>query len=1186
MNRRLKKILIVMMAAVILMGVLSPSVRAETSLSNEKYLLSSSQSGVVFEVVVPWESLIQETVRVDGDAYVRITLPDWANLSQEGAPALPFLTQAIGVPFGVSLSMKVIPGKSHTVTLSAPVLPEPTQKMEMDILHADQVSSNVTHVIDLDPEIYGNNREFPGALAEITNDGVMRQQRIAGIGVYPVQFHPQSNTLTVYESLKVEITFEGTPAITRGSARVESDVYEALFESTLLNYEEARSWRSLTEKTENLENTAESLQVVANPAALPWQPPEPGWRISIEEDGLYELTYTELQLAGLPVNEIDPQTFQMYYLGNEMAIQVIGEDDLKFDVGDAIIFYGQGIDSKYAAENVYWLTYGDTSGLRMEIRDGTPLGENIPPYYMASLHLEENHIYRSILPGADELERFYWAMILTSNEGGIWSNEFYLEEPYIGAGLLQIALFGSLQIAAVNPDHHAIISINGTPVADVEWDGLTWAGDGLVEAAIPEGLLVPGLNTLTIFLPNDTGYTIDFIQVDWAKINFPNTFSVKTGKDALAFSYDISGIWKFQVEGFTSDALVAYDVSNPWEVAVFDNDSLVIENLGSEYRVTFEDEIVSKKDYLVAAESTIEMVLHDDIVQDTPSDLYSTDHQADYIVISHQAFIDEAKALSDHRASQGLSTMLVDVQDVYDEFGFGVVGATAIREFLAYTAVSWQAPAPSYVVLVGDGHYDPKNYLVNNRTSYIPPYLAMVDPWIGETAADNRYVTFAGPESLPDMILGRLSVNSPAEASAFIEKIISYEQTPAEGNWSKEVLAAAGAADSAGDFAAYSDNLIADTLPEPYQAERVYYGVTHTDIAEAVAALKAGINSGKLIVNFIGHGFAKGWSAQRNPPDIFLQTTDVAGFTNDGKYPIFLAMTCTEGYFIDPTVQAFGEVVTSAENKGAIASWSPTGQGVSGAHDYMDRGFFEAVFEYGASSLGEAIASGLTRLWRSGSSLYLLESYELFGDPALIINRTPAAVNDFYGTAEDFQIIVDAEDGVLKNDFGLAPGNTLTASLVTDTLNGTLNLAPDGSFTYVPDPDWNGIDSFTYAVWGGLEEIGTALVTITVYPINDQPIAYPQSVETSVNTSVEIFLTGSDVEGDVLSYVVQSGPFHGGLSGTAPNITYTPATGYSGEDSFTFVVNDGQENSEPATITIKITAQGVNYFYYLPLIQR
>ncbi len=1180
MKRIFRKIMMVLIIAAMFLSFLVPPVKAETTLHDEIIMLSSSESGLKFEVVVPWKALLQESVTEDGCSYSNIHLPEWSNLSQEGAPALPFMTQAIGVPFGVSLSVKVVPGKSHTIELTAPVLPSATQEMVNDPAGVGLETNAYTYVIKPIPEIYDSDDTYPGTLAEIANDGVVRQQRIAGIGVYPVQYQPQSNMLVIYESLLVEVIFEGKPTITRGTAQVESDVYESLFQSTLMNYEEARSWRSLSEKVKYLESAAGSIQVLSDAGTLPWQPPEPGWRVSIDEDGLYKLTYTELQIAGFPVDLIDPQTFQMYYLGDEIAIQVIGEDDTSFDEGDAIIFYGQGIDSKYTEENVYWLTYGNTVGLRMEIRDGTPLGENVPPYYQAGLELEENINYRSNLPGDDELERFYWDIIHTSIDP-TWSHDFYLEEPYVGAGSLQIALFGSLQVAAINPDHHAIVSINGTQVADVEWDGFTWAGGGFVEAEIPEGLLAPGLNTLTVFLPNDTGHISDFIFVDWAKINYLNTFSVNTGDDALAFSYENSGTWKFQVSGFNSDALDAYDVSNPWEVAVFDRDSLIIENTGSDYRVSFEDEIVSEKAYWVATDSSITTVLASEISEDTPSNLQLTAHQADYILITHQAFIEEAATLSAYRASQGMSTMLVDVQDVYDEFGFGVVSAAAIREFLAYATVNWQAPAPSYVVLVGDGNYDPKNYLGKNRTSYIPPFLAMADPWIGETAADNRYVTFSGPESLPDMILGRLSVNSSVEANSFIAKIMSYEQAPIEGDWTTQVLAVAGAADSAGDFAVYSDGLIADTLPDPYQAERVYYGVTHTDIAEAVAALKAGINSGKLIVNFIGHGFAKGWSAQKNPPEIFIQTTNVSGLTNQNKYPIFLAMTCSEGYFIDPAVEAFGEVITRAGNKGAIASWSPTGQGVSSGHDYLNRGFFEAVFENGASFLGEAITSGLTRLWFSGSSLYLLEMYELFGDPALIINRIPAAVNDFYGTAEDFQLTVDSEDGVLKNDFGLARGNILTASLVTDVSNGVLGFFTDGSFNYKPDQDWYGVDSFTYSVYDGTTLIGTAEVTITVYSINDKPVAYPLSVFTVVDTSATIILTGSDVDGDALTYSILSEPLNGTLGGDAPVLTYTPDAGFSGVDSFTFVVNDGSINSEPATITIR-----VNYLLYLPLINK
>lgn len=1186
MTQKFRKVLMMITVVVMFLATTGPSVKAETKIENEVTSLSSTESGVKFEVVVPWESLRQEIIKESVQSYVSIYLPGWSNMSQEGAPALPFMTEAIGVPFGVNLSVKVVPGKAHTIALSAPVIPSPTQ--EMAITSPEDLETNpYAHVLQPSPEIYEGEGSYPGMLAEVTNDGVMRQQRVAAIGVYPLQYHPKSNTLTIYESLQVEVVFEGASATIQSAARLESDFYEGFFQSVLMNYEQSQTWRSLPDQVSYLNDAAADLNILLDSGPLPWQPPEPGWRVSIEEEGLYKLTYAELQQAGLPVDEINPQTFQMFTFGSEMAIQVIGGDDLSFDESDFILFYGQGINSKYTKQNVYWLTYGISQGLRMEIRDGMPIGDNTPLYYSAELHLEENHYYRSILPGADELERFYWEVVYaTSPVGFTWSHEFYIEEPYdADAGIFQIALFGSLQIPTINPDHHAIVSINGTQIADVEWDGLTWAGDGFVEAEIPAGVLLPGLNTLSVFLPNDTGHGSDFIFVDWAKINFPSTFSVNTGQNALAFSYDVSGTWQFQLSGFSSDALDVYDFSNPLEVAVFDRDSLTIENMGADYSLAFEDEVISQKDYLVAAESAIQTVLHGDIVEDVASDLQSTAHQADYILISHPAFMEEAEILRDYRALQGLSTILVDVQDIYDEFGFGIVSATAIRDFLAYATINWQAPAPSFVVLVGDGNYDPKNYLGHNRTSYIPPYLAMADPWTGETAADNRYVAFSGPESLPEMMLGRLSVNSPAEAGIFVEKIIAYEQASSDEEWRERILTVASAADSAGDFPGYSDNLIADTLPEPYQAEKVHFGVTHTNITEAAAALRAGINDGKLLVNFIGHGFTKGWSA-RNNVSFFIQTADVPELTNEGKYPVFLAMTCREGYFIDPNPvnEAFGEVVTRAENKGAIASWSPTGDGVSSGHDYMNRGFFEAVFEDGANVLGEAVAKGLIRLWLSRGSLYLLESYELFGDPALIINRKPAAVNDFYGTAEDYPLVVNAENGVLKNDFGLARGNILTASSNTGVSNGVLELSADGSFNYTPNQDWYGVDSFTYDLYDDTTLIGTALVTITVYPINDKPVADPQSVLTNMNTSVAIVLSGSDVEGSALTYSIKTAPAHGALSGDAPNLTYTPDAGYSGMDSFTFVVNDGMLNSDPATITMIVNPS--QYSCYLPLIIR
>ncbi|NLB18829.1 MAG: cadherin-like domain-containing protein [Syntrophomonadaceae bacterium] len=228
--------------------------------------------------------------------------------------------------------------------------------------------------------------------------------------------------------------------------------------------------------------------------------------------------------------------------------------------------------------------------------------------------------------------------------------------------------------------------------------------------------------------------------------------------------------------------------------------------------------------------------------------------------------------------------------------------------------------------------------------------------------------------------------------------------------------------------------------------------------------------------------------------------------------------------------------------------------------------------------------SGFSRLWFSGSSLYLMETYELFGDPALVINRTPAAVDDFYGVAEDFTLNVTAENGVLKNDFGFSPANELTASLKTDVAEEEVTLLADGSFTYKPAKDWFGQEEFTYKAFDNGVLIGTARATISVYSINDTPVAYPQSIETMVDTPVEIFLTGSDVDGDALTYTITKNPDHGMLSGTAPNLTYSPNEGYSGSDSFVYIVRDGKTTSTPATISITVFRD--IELIFLPLILR
>jgi VCBS repeat-containing protein len=210
----------------------------------------------------------------------------------------------------------------------------------------------------------------------------------------------------------------------------------------------------------------------------------------------------------------------------------------------------------------------------------------------------------------------------------------------------------------------------------------------------------------------------------------------------------------------------------------------------------------------------------------------------------------------------------------------------------------------------------------------------------------------------------------------------------------------------------------------------------------------------------------------------------------------------------------------------------------------------------------------LTLTSDTGAQTPIVESVTVTYDA--MSNTAPTAADDAYATDEDTTLSV-ATPGVLGNDSD-PEGNPLTAALVAAPAHGTLTLNPDGSFEYTPAANYNGADSFTYKANDGSLDSNTAIVTITVNPVNDAPVAQDLTTTTDEDTPVGVTLTATDVDGDPLTYTVVSGPTHGALSGTAPNLTYTPDANYNGADSFTYKANDGALDSNTATVTITVGA--------------
>lgn len=189
-----------------------------------------------------------------------------------------------------------------------------------------------------------------------------------------------------------------------------------------------------------------------------------------------------------------------------------------------------------------------------------------------------------------------------------------------------------------------------------------------------------------------------------------------------------------------------------------------------------------------------------------------------------------------------------------------------------------------------------------------------------------------------------------------------------------------------------------------------------------------------------------------------------------------------------------------------------------------------------------------------------------------VINTAPTGVADSYTTAEDTPKVV-AAPGVLDNDTD-PQGDALTAEKVTDPAHGSVALAANGSFTYTPDADYDGADSFTYKAKDAAGLLsGTTTVNLTVTPVNDAPVALDDSASTDEDVAVDVAVLGNDGDADspTLTVTDASDGANGTTTYDADSVVYTPAPDFFGTDSFTYSVSDGDGGTDAATVTVTVS---------------
>ena len=184
----------------------------------------------------------------------------------------------------------------------------------------------------------------------------------------------------------------------------------------------------------------------------------------------------------------------------------------------------------------------------------------------------------------------------------------------------------------------------------------------------------------------------------------------------------------------------------------------------------------------------------------------------------------------------------------------------------------------------------------------------------------------------------------------------------------------------------------------------------------------------------------------------------------------------------------------------------------------------------------------------------------------LLTNNTPTVSNISKSVLED-----DGVSGTLSGSD--ADGDLLTYAKVSGPSHGSVSVNANGTFTYTPEANYSGTDSFTYKVNDGYVDSSTATVSITVTAVNDQPVASSASFTLNEDSTLsETLPTATDVEGSTLSYYKVADPSHGTVQiNTNGTFTYTPEANYAGSDSFTYKVNDGALDSSTVTVSLSVT---------------
>lgn len=679
----------------------------------------------------------------------------------------------------------------------------------------------------------------------------------------------------------------------------------------------------------------------------------PNVRLTVPEEGLYRVTFEDLQGAGVDMSGVPLSQLALSDRFGAVPIWIDGKGT--FGPGEAIEFYGEAYESLYTDTNLYTLRLDASSALRIG-EDRTPPSRfgTATTIYRETVRVENDVQYSFGASGGDPwydvwISAIYNPASLTRT----LSVEGY--EPAAGPAVLDLGLWGVTDWPE-SPDHHTVVSVNGTPVAAEIFDGGE-IPDLLVE--LPDGVLVEGDNDVRIDLPLDLGVPYDLVALDSYAVTYPRRLAARAGHLAFAGdpadSFAVSGLIGadpavYRVGGESTQRLTRFEVTGA----------------PGDYTVTFAG-APEPATYVVATPGS---GLAPEI-QPAPAveDIFSG--QASYLMIVHPDFLGGGlDPLVAARESQGFTVQVVDVEQIYENLSGGIVDPEAIRAYVAYAAAE---KGTEYVLLVGGDSYDYNDNLGLGAVGFVPSLYVVTHKVVKFAPADPLYGDLDG-DMVPDVAVGRFPVRTADELDAIVAKTLAYE----EKDYGRTLLSASDAY-VASERVSFS-NISQDLLDgfEGWEIDRADIDVS--GLAVARTQVLQSLNDGVAVAHYFGHSSFGLWSFQQ-----LFTAAQARDLTNYGRPATVIQWGCWNTYYVTPFADTMGHQLMLNGDQGAAAVLGAGSLTQTESDRALGELFLPRAIEPG-TTLGRALVEAKQALSVvHPEMLDVIAGWTILGDPALMI---------------------------------------------------------------------------------------------------------------------------------------------------------------------------------------------------------